>query len=42
MFGVVKPFWSAFSPQKGVGAFIRENTLYNSLLHYTGIIATSR
>ena len=35
-------FWSSFFPQKGVGAFIRENTLYISLLHYTGIIATSR
>ena len=31
-------FWSAFFPQKGVGAFIRENTLYISLLHYTGIL----
>ena len=29
-------------PQKGVEAFIRQNTLYISLLHYTGIIATSR
>ena len=35
-------FWSSFSPQKGMGAFIRENTVYISLLHYTGIIATSR
>ena len=34
-------FWYFFQ-QKGVGAFIRENTLYISLLHYTGIIATSR
>ena len=44
MFGVLKPFlWHfGFFPQKGVGAFIRENTLYISLLHYTGIIATSR
>ena len=25
-----------------MGAFIRENTLYISLLHYTGVIATSR
>ena len=32
----------SFFPQKGVGVFIRENTLYNSLPHYTGIIATSR
>ena len=32
----------SFFPQKGVGAFIRENTLYISLLHFTGIIATSR
>ena len=31
----------SFFPQKGVGAFIRENTLYISLLHFTGIIATS-
>ena len=29
-------------PTKGVGAFMRENTLYISLLHYTGIIAASR
>ena len=45
MFGVLKPFYGilvSFFPQKGVGAFIRENTLYISLLHYTGIIATSR
>ena len=46
MFGVLKPFkWhfgQLFSYKKGVGAFIRENTLYISLLHYTGIIATSR
>ena len=34
-------FWSAFSYKKEWGAFIRENTLYISLLHYTGIIATS-
>ena len=36
MFGVSKPFL------KGVGTFIRENTLYISLFHYTGIIASSR
>ena len=45
MFGVLKPFlWHSgqLFPQKGVGAFIKENTLYISLLHYTGIIATSR
>ena len=44
MFGVLKPFYGilvSFFPQKGVGAFIRENTLYISLLPYTGIIATS-
>ena len=34
-------FWSAFSHKKMWGAFIRENTLYTSLLHYTGSIATS-
>ena len=31
-------FWSAFSHKKELGAFIRENTLYISLHHYTGII----
>ena len=35
-------FGSAFFPQNGVGALIRGNTLYISLLHYTGIIATTR
>ena len=39
MFGILKPFlWhfgQLFFPQKGVGAFIRENTLYISLLHIT-------
>ena len=43
MSGVLKPFYGilvSFFPQKGEGAFIRENTLYISLLHYTGIIAT--
>ena len=46
IFGVLKPFFYgilvSFFPQKGVGAFIRENTLYISLLYYTGIIAASR
>ena len=45
MFGVLKPFlwhFGQFFPTKRSGAFIRENTLYISLLHYTGIIATSR
>ena len=32
----------SFFPQKGVGAFIRETTLYILRLHYTGIVATSR
>ena len=38
----IKGILVSFFPQIGVGAFIRENTLYISLLHYTGIIATSR
>ena len=45
MFGVLKPFYGildSFFPQKGVVAFIRENALYISVLHHTGIIATSR
>ena len=48
VFGVLKPFLWHFGqllPTKrcrGGGAFIRENTLYISLLHYTGNIATSR
>ena len=45
MFGVLKPFYGilvSFFPQKGVGEFIRENTLYILLLHFAGIIATSR
>ena len=45
MFGVLKPFYGilvSFFPQKGEGAFIRENILYILVLNYTGIIATSR
>ena len=42
VWGIKAIFMVSFFPQKGVGAFIRENTLYVLLLHYTGIIATSR